>query len=58
MKEVKLNGLLIKVGKRKVKIYDHKGEVQEEQALVIIKYLYDEGFIDTFAVTCEIISST
>ena len=56
MREVELNGRLIKVGKRKVKIYDRKGEVQEEQALIIIKYLYDEGFIESYEIICEIIS--
>ena len=50
-----INGLPIHVLKRKVKIFDDEDTVSDEEAMLLVKYLYDEGFIQSQSVTCEVI---
>lgn len=50
-----INGLPIHVLKRKVKIFDDEDTVSDEEAMLLVKYLYDEGFIQAQSVTCEVI---
>ena len=50
-----INGLEIHVLKRKVKIFDDDDTVSDDEAMLLVKYLYDEGFINKHAINCEII---
>lgn len=54
---LKLNGLEIEVFKTKVKIYDKQSDVTDVEAVKIIVYLYNEGFIERRSIVCEIIES-
>lgn len=56
MKDLEVKGWRLKVGKYKVKIFDDNDELTDEEAIMIIKYLYDEGILSSKAVDCEIIS--
>ncbi len=40
----------------KVVIYDYRNCLTDEGALVLVKYLKDEGLINSLSVWCEIIS--
>ena len=53
---MEVKGWRLKVGKHKVKIFDDKNELTDEEAMVLIKYLYDEGILSSKSVDCEIIS--
>ena len=53
--KVVINGLEIHVLKRKVKIFDDDDTVSDDGAMLLVKYLYDEGFINNHHVTCEVI---
>ncbi len=50
-----INGLAIHVLKRKVKIFDDDDSVSDHEAMLLVKYLYDEGFIKNNSITCEVI---
>ena len=50
-----INGLHVHVLKRKVKIFDDDAAVSDDEALLLVKYLYDEGFIEGQNITCEVI---
>ena len=50
-----VNGLEIHVLKRKVKIFDDEDTVSDDEAMLLVKYLYDEGFINKHSISCEII---
>jgi|TARA_R110000751_G_scaffold42375_3_gene98483 hypothetical protein len=50
-----INGLPVHVLKRKVKIFDDDDSVSDDEAMLLVKYLYDEGFINGPNVNCEII---
>ena len=50
-----VNGIEIHVLKRKVKIFDDHDTVSDDDALLLVKYLYEEGFIGKQAINCEII---
>ena len=56
MKDIEVKGWRLKVGKNKVKIFDDNDELTDEEAITIIKYLYDEGILNSKSVDCEIIS--
>jgi len=50
-----INGLQIHVLKRKIKIFDDDDSVSDGEAMLLVKYLYDEGFINSNSITCEVI---
>lgn len=50
-----INGLEVHVLKRKVKIFDEEDTLSDEEAMLLVKYLYDEGFITKHSINCEII---
>ena len=50
-----INGLEIHVLKRKVKIFDDDDTVSDDEAMLFVKYLYYEFFINKHAINCEII---
>jgi hypothetical protein len=50
-----INGLPVHVLKRKVKIFDDDDSVSDDEAMLLVKYLYDEGFIQAHNITCEVI---
>ena len=52
---VVFNGRKIVVYKTKVKIYDPDSTINDQEAFTVVKYLYDEGFINSDQITCEII---
>ena len=55
MRTVTFNGRKVLVYRTKVKIYDVDDSLDDREAFTIVKYLYDEGFIDADNITCEII---
>ena len=55
VKKLSFNGRKISVYKTKVKKYEEGDPIKDEEAFVIVKYLYDEGFIDGDNIVCEII---
>ena len=50
-----LNGLNVEVTEKKVSIIDNLDDVSDEEAKMIVRYLYREGFISKKTITCEII---
>ena len=50
-----INGLEVHVLTRKVKIFDDEDNVSDEEAMLLVKYLYDEGFVTKHSINCEII---
>ena len=58
MKTLQVRGFNIKVFQKKVKIFDPLGMVTDVYALVLMAYLYEEGFIKMSkngVMDCEII---
>ena len=58
MKTLQIRGFNIKVFQKKVKIFDPLGVVTDDYALVLMAYLYEEGFIKMSkngVMDCEII---
>jgi hypothetical protein len=58
MRTLQIRGFKIKVFKTKVKIFDPLGVVSDNYALIIMSYLYEEGFIKMSKngiMDCEII---
>ena len=56
MKKLQVNGIDIVVYKTKVKIFDPKGELSDDHAILLLEYLHFEGFLDANAqINCEII---
>ena len=55
MTKLVIGGLEVHVLKRKVKIFDEDDSVSDGEAMLLVKYLYDEGFIKGDNVTCEVI---
>jgi len=53
---MEVKGWRLKVGKHKVKIFDDDNKLSDEEAITIIKYLYDEGILSSKSIDCEIIS--
>ena len=59
MKTLQVRGFNIKVFQKKVKIFAPLGVVTDDYALVLMAYLYEEGFIKMSkngVMDCEIIS--
>ena len=57
MRKLKISGINILVFKARVKIFDPEGEISDDHAILLLEYLYDEGFLDDSAhVSCEIIT--
>lgn len=57
MRKLKICGIDISVYKTRVKIFDRDGDLSDDQAILILEYLHDEGFLDSNAnISCEIIS--
>jgi len=51
-----VRGYELKIYKRKIKIFDPSDELDDDKAIAIVQYLFDEGFIDRHAeIACEII---
>jgi hypothetical protein len=54
---VTICGYKIKIYKRKIKIFDPSSELDDDKAIAIVQYLYDEGFLEeTTHIDCEIVS--
>jgi len=53
---MEVHGWSLDVGKRKVKIYDDNDKMTDEEAVNIIRYLYDEGIIASARIECVIIT--
>ena len=53
---MEVHGWSLDVGKKKVKIYDDNDEITDEEAVGIIKYLFDEGILTNMKVECVIIT--
>jgi|TARA_R110002020_G_scaffold32332_2_gene99532 hypothetical protein len=57
MKKLQVKGIDIIVYKTKVKIFDPKGELSDDHAILLLEYLHFEGFLSEDAqIQCEIIS--
>lgn len=54
--QIIINGLIVEVRPRKVKIFDVAGDLSKEEALLMIKYLHTEGFILGKKVLLEIVT--
>ena len=54
--QIIINGLIVEVRDRKVKIFDVAGDLSKEEALLMIKYLHTEGFISGDKVLLEIVT--
>tara|TARA_A100001201_G_scaffold135180_1_gene123265 strand:- start:149 stop:322 length:174 start_codon:yes stop_codon:yes gene_type:complete len=52
---LKVNNYSVKIYKTKIKIFDPLRKLDEIGAELIIKYLWDEGFIEEDDVQCEIV---
>jgi hypothetical protein len=53
----KICGYKVKIYKRKIKIFDPSSELEDDKAIAIVQYLYDEGFLEEEAhIDCEIIN--
>jgi len=50
-----VKGYRLKVYKRKIQIYDPEGDIEDNMAIVLVQYLFDEGFIVAEDIECEII---
>ncbi len=55
MVSLKVNNYSVKIYKTKIKIFDPLRKLDEIGAELIIKYLWDEGFIEEDDVQCEIV---
>ena len=55
MQEITLNGYLITVEPDIIRVYDPFDELTREHAEQLIGYCYDEGFIESEYISCEII---
>lgn len=51
-----INGLNVQVTPYRVMIMDELGDVTNEEAKLIVKYLHAEGFITKTTIICEIIN--
>jgi len=56
-KELSVNSLKVRILDYKILILDELGDVSDEEAIAIVKYLFDEGFIDSTSIECEIVRS-
>lgn len=54
--KVVVNGLDVDVNKEKVTIHDVLGNLSKEEAVLILKYLHSEGFLDVDHVFLEILT--
>ena len=56
VKDIEVYGWKLKVGREKVKIFDDEDVLTDEEAMNIVRYLYDEGILSSSNIECEIIS--
>lgn len=57
MRKLKISGIDVLVYKSRVKIFDPEGDISDDHAILILEYLYDEGFLKNDAhINCEIIT--
>lgn len=54
-KDIYINNLTVKVSPHRVVILDKLDDVNDAEALAVVKYLYSEGFIKTLEVQCHIV---
>lgn len=57
-KDIYINNLTVKISPGKVIILDKLDNVDDVEALAVVKYLYSEGFIKNLEVRCEIVRRT
>ena len=51
-----VSGYEIKIYTRKIKIFDPFSEINDDKAIAIVQYLFDEGFVkENSDINCEII---
>jgi len=53
---MEVHGWTVEVGKKKVKIYDPNDEIADEEAISIIRYLFDEGILSDMRIECIIVT--
>ena len=57
MENINFNGVHVSILKYKVRIFDPKNEISEEQAVSIVSYLFKEGFISKQEFPVEIVGT-
>ena len=57
MENINFNGVHVSILKYKIRIFDPKNEMSEDQAVNIVSYLFKEGFISKQEFPVEIVGT-